>query len=257
MKITIIQTDTHWRAYETNACEARKMMAEAEESDLFVLPEMWNSGFITNPEQADAEAAQRTLTWMQDTARQTNAAICGSMAVADDNGETEGMHTFRNRLFFVRPDGSFTHYDKHHLFTPGGENKRFVPGCRRVVTEWRGWRFLLLICYDLRFPQWARYQGDYDAIINVANWPTDRLTAWDVLTRARAIENQCYLIGCNRTGYDPGNTYTGHSCIIAPDGTTVAEATTAGKQVVSATIDKEQLTRMRQSFRVLDDRDNK
>lgn len=257
MKITIIQTDTHWMAHERNACEARKMIDKAETSDMYVLPEMWDTGFNTHPKEADAEAAQRSLQWMQATARETDAAICGSIAVMDGQDRAKGLRTYRNRMYFVRPDGTFTQYDKHHLFAHGGETRHFTAGGERVVAEWRGWRFMLLVCYDLRFPIWARYDGDYDAIINVANWPQSRQTAWDVLTRARAIENQCYLIGCNRAGHDPANTYAGHSRIIAPDGSIAAAAATGGQQAVSARISMEELAGHRRTFGFLNDRDNK
>ena len=202
MKITIIQANTHWTAYKSNASDIEKIISSNADVDLYVLPEMWSTGFVVNTNDIPEEMAEYALAWMKNTAKKHNAAICGSIAVKDvddENVNTETRKTFRNRMYFVKPDGSYSYYDKHHLFSHGGENKMFTPGNNRTVVEWRGWRFLLLVCYDLRFPIWARYNNDYDAIINVANWPQQRIAAWDILTRARAIENQCFFIGCNRT----------------------------------------------------------
>ena len=257
MKITIIQTDIQWAAFDSNASAARNIISYAGESDMYVLPEMWNTGFAVAKEEVSASTSGRALEWMQETARLTNAAVCGSMAVENDDRINTAGHPYRNRLFFVKPDGSYTWYDKHHLFGPAGENIMFAPGNKRAVAEWKGWRFLLTICYDLRFPSWLRYDNDYDAIINVANWPDVRNEAWDVLTRARAIENQCYLIACNRTRRDKTAYYSGHSRIIDPEGRIMAEAEPGKQQYINAVIDKDKLDTYRQTFKVLDDRDNK
>lgn len=163
--------------------------------------------------------------------------------------------TLRNRFYFVKPDGEFDYYDKRHLFTYGGENKHYAPGERRVVVEYKGIRFLLLTCYDLRFPVWARNRGDYDAIIITANWPESRQHVWDALTKARAIENQCYVIAANRTGCDPNCHYTGGSVIIDAKGHTVTQAKGQAAQTITADIDIEALHTFRCKFPVLDDRD--
>lgn len=163
--------------------------------------------------------------------------------------------TLRNRFYFVKPYGEFDYYDKRHLFTYGGENKHYAPGERRVVVEYKGIRFLLLTCYDLRFPVWARNRGDYDAIIITANWPESRQHVWDALTKARAIENQCYVIAANRTGCDPNCHYTGGSVIIDAKGHTVTQAKGQAAQTITADIDIEALHTFRCKFPVLDDRD--
>lgn len=163
--------------------------------------------------------------------------------------------TLRNRFYFVKPDGEFDYYDKRHMFTYGGENKHYAPGKRRVVVEYKGIRFLLLTCYDLRFPVWARNRGDYDAIIITANWPESRQHVWDALTKARAIENQCYVIAANRTGCDPNCHYTGGSVIIDAKGHTVTQAKGQAAQTITADIDIEALHTFRCKFPVLDDRD--
>lgn len=256
MKIALIQTDTKWASPSDNALQASKLMDEAGQADLYVLPEMWDTGFCTDPEGMRTIDAEQSLSWMRQTAAQKCAAVCGSMATKVPGEDANQAPTWRNRMYFVRPDGSYDTYDKRHLFAHGGEDKAYKEGSKRVVAQWRGWRFMLTVCYDLRFPIWQRYRGDYDAIINVANWPLGRQTAWDVLARARAIENQCYFIGCNRTGQDSDNTYDGHSCIIGPDGQTVAQCA-AGKHTATALLRLDELALHRQQFKFLDNRDNK
>lgn len=186
---------------------------------------------------------------MRRTAAIRQCAICGSLAALAADG------TLRNRFYFVKPDGEFDYYDKRHLFTYGGENKHYAPGERRVVVGYKGIRFLLLTCYDLRFPVWARNRGDYDAIIITANWPESRQYVWDALTKARAIENQCYVIAANRTGCDPNCRYTGGSVIIDAKGHTVTQAKGQAAQTITADIDIEALHTFRCKFPVLDDRD--
>ena len=131
---------------------------------------------------------------------------------------------FRNRMYFVEPSGRTTHYDKRHLFSPGGEARGYLPGERRVVVRYRGVRFLLLVCYDLRFPVWSRCRGDYDAILCCASWPASRRDAWRTLLRARAIENQCFVAAANRVGCDPAAHYAGDSALVDFRGRTLAEA---------------------------------
>lgn len=257
MKITIVQTDIQWAAFDNNASAARNIIFSAGESDMYVLPEMWNTGFAVAKEEVSASSSDRALEWMQETARQTDAVVCGSMAVKNEDKANMVIHPYRNRLFFVKPDGSYTWYDKHHLFGPAGEDIMFAAGDKRVIAEWKGWRFLLTICYDLRFPLWLRYNNDYDAIINVANWPDMRHEAWDILTKARAIENQCYFIACNRTGHDKTAYYSGHSRIIDPEGRILTECEAGKQQFATTVIDKNKMTSYRRTFNVLDERDNK
>lgn len=185
---------------------------------------------------------------MKRKAAERNCAIAGSVAVCE-NGN------YYNRFYFVHPDGAVQHYDKKHLFTFGGEHKRFTAGTERVVVNFRGVRILLEVCYDLRFPVWARNLGDYDMILYVASWPTPRVDAWSALLRARAIENQCYVAGVNRMGVDPACEYSGGSAIIDPYGKTIAECPWSRESAVSADIDMEALQTFRKKFPVLDDAD--
>ena len=246
MKITLLQTDIHWASPVKNIETAEKLVAEAEGADLYVLPEMWSTGFVTDAPGEDQEEA---LAWMWTTARKKDAAVCGSLAVKLDDGRSV------NRQFFVEPSGEISTYDKRHLFRYGGEDRYYSAGRKRKVVEWRGVRFLLVTCYDMRFPVWMRYRGDYDAIICVANWPESRKEVWHTLLRARAIENQCYVIGCNRVGDDPNCHYIGHSAVIDSRGNAIVEDLTEQQATITADIDIEELRHFREKFQVLSDRD--
>ncbi|MBR1655591.1 MAG: amidohydrolase [Prevotella sp.] len=248
MIVSILQTDIVWAQPERNAQHAERLINECKGSDLYVLPEMWSTGFATNPDGI-AETDSQSLKWMQKMAEKKQAAICGSLAIKDADG------SYRNRHYFVKPDGSYQFYDKRHLFSYGGEDKNYTRGEERTVVEYGGWRFLLLTCYDLRFPVWSRYRGDYDAIIYVSNWPETRQRVWEILLRARAIENQCYVIAVNRVGNDDQCSYVGGSCIIDAKGTTIIESVSPTEQELTAELSKEKLELFRNKFQVLKDRD--
>ena len=247
MRISILQTDIEWSLPERNAQEAEAMLSRCVRSDVYVLPEMWSTGFATQA-SGIAETDDRSLQWMRKTARKLGAALCGSVAIRWSDG-------YRNRQYFVRPDGTYDYYDKHHLFKYGGEDRDYTPGDHRTVVEWQDVRFLLLTCYDLRFPVWCRYRDDYDAMIVVANWPRSRMNVWHILLRARTIENQCYVIGANRVGRDPYCHYTGRSSIIDPKGRTVAMSTSHDADIVTGDISLEEVRHFREQFKVLEDRD--
>ncbi|MBQ2374203.1 MAG: amidohydrolase [Alistipes sp.] len=248
MKVTILQRNIEWANPTLNVQRADEAIARNAGADLYVLPEMFSTGFCTQPEGIAESNDSDTLKWMQRKAAQTNAAIAGSIAV-----EEQGR--YYNRFYFVKPDGSVTYYDKKHLFTYGGEHLRFTAGEERVVVEWRGVRILLEVCYDLRFPIWARNRGDYDMILYVASWPTPRVAAWSALLVARAIENQCYVAGVNRVGTDPACEYCGGSVIIDPYGKTIAACADNKETEVTAEIDMEALGAFREKFPVLKDAD--
>ena len=184
------------RSCSNVACMDKLISAHAQGTDLFVLPEMFSTGFCTSPEGIAESSDSATLQWMKQKAAEHNCAIAGSVSV-EENGK------FYNRFYFVHPDGNVQWYNKKHLFTYGGEDKHYTAGQERVVVNFRGVRFLLEVCYDLRFPVWSRNRGDYDAAIYVASWPSPRVEAWKALLRARAIENQCYVLGVNRVGRIP------------------------------------------------------
>ena len=249
MKLTILQRNIEWANPALNVKRADEAIDRNPGSDLYVLPEMFSTGFCTHPEGIAESTESDTLQWMKDKASQTGAAIAGSIAVTKDG-------KYYNRFYFVKPDGSVAQYDKKHLFTYGGEHHRFTAGNERVVVEWKGVRILLEICYDLRFPVWARNRGDYDMILYVASWPTPRVAAWSALLVARAIENQCYVAGVNRVGTDPSCEYCGGSVIIDPYGKTMAACAMGEECEASAEVEMDKLEAFREKFPVLSDADD-
>ena len=248
MKICILQNDLLWAAPEANLAVAARILACNPGHDLYVFPEMFSTGFCTQPEGIAEEAGEKTLEWMISTSGRIGAALAGSVAICEDG-------KYYNRLYFVKPDGSVTKYDKKHLFTYGGEHLKYTAGEERVVVEWKGVRILLEICYDLRFPIWSRNRGDYDMIIYVASWPTPRIEAWKALLKARAIENQCYVAGVNRVGCDPSNEYSGGSRLIDPYGNIISACEDGVQTTASAEIDMVLLDAFREKFPVLNDSD--
>ena len=247
MKVSILQHDIAWGNPTENRQHLEQLIESAPEADLYVLPEMWSTGFATEPEGL-AERDDATLQWMKQMALRYDAALAGSVAV-EENGK------FYNRLYFVKPDGVVEYYDKHHLFSYGGEDKHYACGNKRVVVEWRGVRFLLTVCYDLRFPVWMRYCGDYDAMLCVANWPTVRIDSWNILLRARAIENQCFVVGVNRVGKDPNCEYCGCSAIINPYGQIIVECERHKECSAEAVLDMQMLQAYRTKFPALNEKD--
>ena len=253
MKVVMLQTDISWAKADENIRHAQQLMDDAPGADLYVLPEMWSTGFATQPDGiATDEADNAALRWMQQTAKTRQCAISGSLAIRATDV------TLRNRHYFVDGRAGKTYYyDKHHLFTYGGEDRSYTPGQQHTIVNYMGFRLLLLTCYDLRFPCWSRYADgrEYDAIICVANWPSSRQSAWQLLVRARAIENQCYMIGVNRVGDDQRCHYIGASAVIDVTGHTVAQCRTGIPQATMCDISLEDLKHRREKFRVLDDRD--
>ena len=256
MIITLLQQDIVWGNPSANQKAAEGAMLAADKSDLYVLPEMWSTGFATEPEGI-AESDGSSLNWMKQMANRLDAAVAGSIAT-----EIDGK--YYNRFYFVKPanddnDNEVEYYDKHHLFTYSGEHLRYTAGERRVVVEWRGWRFLLQVCYDLRFPVFARNCAEgpdaYDVALYVASWPTSRRAPWDALLRARAIENQCYVCGVDRTGDDPACHYNGGTAIIDAYGNTVAACPDGEVSAIRVELDMDKLAAFRKKFPVLSDRD--
>jgi len=251
MKIVLLQTDIQWAHPQVNIQRAEMLMKQKPAADLYVLPEMWATGFAVEPEGiAEEEHSSSALTWMRQTAKVHQCAISGSLAVRVEDG------SYRNRHYFITPK-SEVFYDKHHLFTHGHEHEAYQSGQEHVIAEYGNMRFLLLTCYDLRFPVWARYgwAGHYDAIIYAANWPAKRQTAWEVLVRARAIENQCYVVAVNRVGDDPVSHYEGGSMVVDPVGTLLARTQKETEQPLLAELSLDTLHKRRDHFRALDDRD--
>ena len=247
MKTVILQNDILWADPAGNIRKADAAISSSPDADLYILPEMFSTGFCTSPEGI-AESDGATLEWMKKKAAQCEAAIAGSVAIKEDGN-------FYNRFYFVKPDGDVVSYDKKHLFTYGKEHETFTAGDRRVIVEYLGVRILLEICYDLRFPVWSRNHGDYDMIIYVASWPASRISAWNSLLVARAVENQCYVAGVNRVGTDPSDSYSGGSVIVDPYGNVIARCQDGIESYSEAEIDMELLEAFRRKFPVLNDAD--
>jgi predicted amidohydrolase len=253
MKVSILQIDIKWAHEQQNISDVQAMMDASPGSDLYVLPEMWATGFITRPENiAKTESASEALAWMKSVAAERQCAVCGSLAVVDAEGN------YRNRHYFIDGKSNTVHYyDKHHLFTYGHEDRYYTAGELPVIVSYMDFRILLLTCYDLRFPIWSRYgrMGEYDMTLLVANWPQPRMNAWHVLTRARAIENQCYFVAVNRVGADSSCRYVGGSAVISPTGKTLVQCRPGVPDVATVDVDIDSLQSMRDTFRVLADRD--
>jgi len=251
MVITIIQHNPEWENSEANLVKLTEAITASEPgTDLFVLPEMFNTGFTLNATETAQAMDGKALSWMKTRAAESNAAICGSIAVSEEG-------SFYNRLLFVKPDGSVVYYDKRHLHSPGGEHTVFSKGNKRVICKYRNLNFNLQVCYDLRFPVWSRNRGDAEVIIYSASWPEARVYAWKSLLIARAIENQCYVIGANRVGSSPdGTKYCGESLIIDPLGKITASLPLYAEGTISAEIDKRAVEKIRNSLPVRIDADN-
>ena len=244
-RIAIVQRNIVWQDIDANLCAIESLL-EGVEADVVVLSEMFQTGFVTEPESIADNG--RTLDWMKGVAQKWNCAIVGSVVVK------EAEHYY-NRLYFVKPTGEVEWYDKHHLFSVGGEDRHFTAGDRRVVVEWRGVRYLLEICYDLRFPVWSRGRGDYDAIIYSALWPKPRRAVWRTLLQARAIENQAYVVGVNRVGSEPELEYVGDSMVVDHMGRIVVDAEDR-ECVAVVEFDSEEIERFRARFNVGRDADS-
>lgn len=248
MKAVLLQTDIAWGDPEANIKAAEALLAANAGADIYILPEMFTTGFATQEGARIDEDPERTVAWMKAQAEKYDAAVAGSIAM-------RAGEKLVNRFCFVTPDGQLTTYDKRHLFTYGGEPDRFTAGDGRVIVEFRGVRFLLLVCYDLRFPVWSRNRNDYDAIIIVANWPVVRQDAWETLLKARSIENQCFVAGVNRVGKDPVCEYLGGSMLFNPYGQLVARCGDNVQSAVSGELDMNLLEAFRAKFPVLEDAD--
>ena len=248
MRVTQIQYDIAWGSPAENIKRIEALIGNNPATDLIVLPEMWSTGFDIEPTNIAEGSDGASLQWMKQTAQNFDCAVAGSIATADGN-------EYRNRFYFVRPDGSHTFYNKHHLFSYAGENRRYTPGQTRTVVEWRGVRIMLQVCYDMRFPVFMRYIGDYDLMLVVANWPVSRQHSWDILTQARAMENQCYLAAVNRIGRDDMCEYIGGTSMVNPYGEVISRCPDSTPSVITTELDMEMLRSFRQKFPLLNDSD--
>lgn len=248
LKITLVQPDIIWENDDANREKYSILMEKLGETDVIILPEMFSTGFSMEPEKLKEQMSGNSINWMKKIAAEKNAAVVGSLIISE-NGKNY------NRALWVFPDGKIEKYDKRHLFTMGHEADHYSPGNSKTIVEFRGWKFCPLICYDLRFPVWSRNAENYDVLIYMANWPSPRHHVWKNLLISRAIENQCYCFGVNRTGTDgTGLNYLGDSAIVSPKG--YAEFMGENENVKTFQISYSNLHDFRKIFPLLDDRDN-
>lgn len=248
LTFTLIQSALHWENREANL----KMFDEKiknikEKTQVVILPEMFSTGFSMKPEQLAETMSGKTVKWMKKLAAERKIIITGSVIVEENEN-------YYNRLLWMLPNGQCGQYDKRHLFAYGEEDQYYTSGTQRLIASVNGWKINLLVCYDLRFPVWARQQFDqqqgfeYDVLIYVANWPERRVNAWKTLLRARAVENQCYVIGVNRVGKDNNDIYySGDSMVIDPLGEILYQKEHV-EDVFTITLDKESLQQAREKF---------
>lgn len=254
LRVGIIQSRLIWEDPLASRNHLNSLLEKLEPTDLVVLPEMFSTGFSMKPEKVaeDFHPEMPTLVWMKNWAEKLDAAITGSVSVRDN-----GNHY--NRLLWVEPDGKVLVYDKKHLFGFAGEDRHYTPGDQRLIVQFRNWKICPLICYDLRFPEWSRNfiengQAHYDALLYVANWPQVRRDPWMKLLFARAIENQCYVLGVNRVGTDGnGIAYSGDSLILSPKGEIISQLEPDFEGVLYAELDQSELLGFREKFPVLHD----
>lgn len=243
LTLTLIQPEPVWEDISANLELFDRLMAQIQDpTDLILLPEMFTTGFTMNAEKLAQDMAGSGVQWLKETAVRKNADVAGSLIIREKG-------RFFNRLVWAKPDGALFGYDKRHLFRMAGEDRFYAAGEDRLTVQLQGWRFRPFICYDLRFPVWCRNrQNAYDAAVFVANWPRARSDHWKSLLTARAIENQCYVVGVNRVGKDGnGLEYSGDSAVIDPAGKRLFQK--AGEPVIARlTLSREVLTAYRNAF---------
>lgn len=249
LNITVLQQPLVWMDGPANLAFFDGLLTDIQGRDLIILPEMFTTGFAMEA-AASSLPENEVIAWLQAKAAAANAMVAGSAAIQVEKGAV-------NRFFLVEPEGKVHFYDKRHLFRMAGEHEHYLAGDRREVIEWRGWRILPQVCYDLRFPVFSRNQNDYDLALYVANWPAPRALHWQTLLQARAIENQAYIAGCNRVGTDGnGHAYSGDSRIISPQGEILAQGEPHQAARLDATLSLENLREYREKFPAWRDADS-
>ena len=255
LTITTIQSNLIWEEKSANLrLLEQKIIGIEEKTEIVVLPEMFSTGFSMKPEMLAETMDGETVEWMKRVSRENSIVLTGSIMIKEDGN-------YFNRLIWMLPNGQYGHYDKRHLFAFGEEDKHYSPGSKRLIASVKGWKINLLVCYDLRFPVWARQKkseagAEYDVLIYVANWPERRSHAWKTLLCARAIENQCYVVGVNRVGTDAKNIlYSGNSLVIDPLGQVLYHMADE-EDVNTITLQKEMLEDVRSKFPFWKDADS-
>ncbi len=269
LTITTIQTNLHWedRALNLKTIE-EKISNIKEKTEIVVLPEMFSTGFSMRPAELAETMEGETVQWMKRISATKKIILTGSVIISDAGQTGTVRPSYYNRLIWMLPNGQYGIYDKRHRFAYAGEDEQFSAGTKRLIASVKGWKINLLICYDLRFPVWARQTSpvianeakqpalEYDVLIYVANWPDRRVHAWKTLLQARAIENQCYVVGVNRVG-DDGNKihYSGESMIVDPMGE-VLYTKKEEEDIFTITLKKDHLNSIREKFPFWKDADH-
>jgi omega-amidase len=249
LKIALVQFDIIWESVAENCWKIEQLVFDNKsEIDIIILPETFNTGFSMNIEKVSEPIEGDTLDWMKYLATRRNSVVCGSFFVVEKG-------KYYNRFYWVEPEGRIFSYDKRHLYSIGSEDKYFSKGNSQIIIEYLGWKIFPQICYDLRFPVWGRNTQSYDLMINVANWPSARSEVWKTLLKARAIENQCYVVAVNRIGIDgKGIEYSGDSQVIDPKGIKIFKA--ENREIIeTVNLDFHQLHAFRKKFDTLKDGD--
>ncbi len=249
LKISLIQAALVWEDVDANLAYFSEKIGEVpQHTDIIILPEMFSTGFSMSPEKLAETESGKSVQWMRQQAMKRQCYLTGSLII------TEGGHYY-NRLFWVSPDGSYQTYNKKHLFSMAGEEKVYTPGTDKLMVEVRGWKICPMICFDLRFPVWIRNVEHYDVLLFVANWPERRKEHWRKLLQARAIENQAFVIGCNRVGEDgTGLNHTGNSMFCDPQGEILLELQSV-EAIGTVSLKYDELTKIRRYMPFLKDRD--
>lgn len=261
MNIVLVQPDIIWESPEENLKQLNELLDSiGDNPDLIVLPEMFTTGFSMNSEKLALPPENPVIGWMKGKATQLGSAITGSLIIADElpsgTKKSSASKKYFNRLIFIDDRGKMSFYDKRHLFQMGGEGDHFSAGEKRLILNYKGWRICPLICYDLRFPVWSRNREEYDLLIYVANWPAVRSEVWNTLLKARAIENQAWVVAVNRTGKDGEEIeYIGESQVIDPKGKLVHKSDDKSG-ITEVNVSFEELDNFRMKFPAWKDRDH-
>ena len=270
LTVTLIQSDLSWEDKTVNLQQfEEKINSIQNKTELVILPEMFSTGFSMKPEELAETMNGLSISWMRKMAMQKKIILTGSLMIKEDG-------KFYNRLIWMLPDGNLGYYNKRHCFSYAGEDEHYTSGNKRLIASVKGWKINLQICYDLRFPVWARQQqkdvtqlaslkedstpkvddgAEFDVLLYIANWPERRKHAWKTLLTARAIENQCYVIGLNRVGNDGNDIYhSGDSMVIDPLGEILYHKAD-NEDIFTITLSKERITDTRNKFPFLKDAD--
>ena len=250
IKLWLLQLDILWEQPLKNLAKIDRILNKTSSTgDILFIPEMFTTGFSMNPEMLAETMDGPAVSWMKKTASMLNIAVAGSLVIKEHS-------SFFNRFVFATPSGKLEFYNKRHLFTMDDEEKHYVKGNERIVIEYKGWKILPQICYDLRFPVWSRNQNDYDLLVYVANWPQLRNEVWDTLLKARAMENQSYVAGINRIGTDGRMiSYSGHTSVYSPKGELLFKAEDNKECLLAIDISYNDMQHFRNNFPVQKDAD--